>query len=139
MSAHLIATDLAPVGGFYAIFMGLLAVGLRLQRRSAARADDGRPSPGRVAGRVARRFPAGWRALGAQVIATAAGGYLLLMAVLTGFYYGVSKVGSHFLASAFTGCAMLVAIALPVFGVASWLARRRRRPAPAAVLRQEGR
>ncbi len=62
------------------------------------------------------------------------GGYLLLVAVLTGYYYGVSRVRGSFLVSACTGCAMLVGLALPVFAAASWLAWRRadRPPRPAA-------
>jgi Family of unknown function (DUF6256) len=123
VSAHLISTDLAPIGGFYLVLMGVLAAGLRLHRRASARGASLRRTPGWPA----RRFPAGWRALAAQVIATAAAGYLLLMAVLTGFYYGISKVGNHFLHSAFTGCAMLAGLALPVFGAASWLAWHRSR------------
>jgi hypothetical protein len=124
VSAHLISTDLAPIGSFYLVFMGVLAAGLRLQPRAPARGAAAAPD-GRPPGWLERRLPVGWRALAAHVIATAAGGYLLLMAVLTGYYYGISKVGNHFQESAFTGCAMLAGLALPVFGVASWLAWHR--------------
>ena len=55
---------------------------------------------------------------------TVIGGYLLLMLVVTGYYYGVARVGGAFIASAFTGCAMLIALAAPVFAAASWLTWR---------------
>lgn len=121
MSSRLISTDVAPISGFYLFIMGVLAAGLRLQRRPSAR--------GCAPGRLAQRFPAGWPRFAAQVIATALGGYLVLMAVLLAYYYGVSKVASHFLESALTGCGMLIALALPVFAAASGLARRGRRKA----------
>jgi hypothetical protein len=109
-----------PVGGCYLVFMGALAAGLRRHHRGDA---------GRRPDRLARRFRAGWPAFAAHVIATMAGGYLLLMAVLTGYYLGVSKIGGDFLASAWTGCALLAGLALPVFAAASWLACRRQ-PGP---------
>ena len=62
---------------------------------------------------------------------TAPGGYLLLMAVVIAYYYyyyyGVARVAGDFITSAFTGTAMLIAIALPLRGAASWLTERRRR------------
>jgi len=61
------------------------------------------------------------------VAGTAVGGYLLLMAVVIGYYYGVARVGGDFVKSAFTGTAMLIGIALPLWGAASWLTERRRR------------
>ena len=132
MSGHLISTDLVPVGGFYLFVMAVLAAGLRLHRRDSD--PDRARHGGRRPGWLARRFPPGWRAFALQVTVTALGGYLLLMAVLTGYYYGVSKVRGNFLVSACTGCAMLVGLALTVFAAASWLAwRRADRPArPAA-------
>jgi hypothetical protein len=48
------------------------------------------------------------------------------MAVVTGYYYGVARMGGRFLESAFTGAALLAGIAAPVFAAASWLAERRR-------------
>lgn len=68
----------------------------------------------------------GWPALIRHVTGTAVGGYLLLMAVVIGYYYGVARVGGRFLESAFTGAALLVGTATPVFAAASWLAERRR-------------
>ena len=133
MSGHLISTDLVPVGGLYLIVMGVLGAGLRLRRRDSD-LDDRARHGGQRPGWLARRFPPGWRAIALQVTATALGGYLLLMAVLTGYYYGVNRVKGNFLVSACTGCAMLVGLALAVFAAASWLAwRRADRPArPAA-------
>ena len=168
MSGHLISTDLVPVGGFYLIVMGVLAVGLRLHRRGSVSGGSvsggsvrggsvrggpaasgladpdparGDPAPedrargrGRRPGWLARQFPPGWRAFAAQVTATTLGGYLLLMAVLTGYYYGVSRVKGNFVVSACTGCAMLGGLALPVFAAASWLTwRRADRPARTAA------
>jgi hypothetical protein len=117
------SADLVPVGGFYVIIMAVLAAGLRLHRRGGA--DRARRAPGGPR--------PGWPAFATKVTGTVAGGYLLLMAVLAGFYYGVDRVPHDFLASAWTGCGMLAGIALAVFGAASWLAERRRRLArPAA-------
>ncbi len=49
------------------------------------------------------------------------GGYLLLMVVVILYYYLVARVGGAFIKSAFTGCALLVGLAAPVFAAASWL------------------
>ena len=112
MSSQLIASDVVPIGGGYVILMAALAAGLRLSRRAP---PDEEPAAGRIAGRFAPRWPR----FAAQVVATAVGGYVLLMAVLVAFYYGVTKVAGHFLESGFTGCLILLAIALPVFAIAS--------------------
>ena len=48
------------------------------------------------------------------------------MAVVIAYYYGVARVGGDFIKSAFTGTAMLIGIALPLWGAASWLTERRR-------------
>ena len=72
---------------------------------------------------------AGWTGLARRYAGTALGGYLLLMAVVILYYYGVARVGGPFIASAFTGCALLIALSTPVFALASWLdVRRRARP-----------
>ena len=68
----------------------------------------------------------GWLALARHVVGTTAGGYLLLMAVVIAYYYGIARVAGAFLKSAFTGNAMLIAIALPLWGAASWLTEWRR-------------
>jgi Family of unknown function (DUF6256) len=48
------------------------------------------------------------------------------MAIVIAYYYGVARVAGDFITSAFTGTAMLIAIALPLRGTASWLTERRR-------------
>ena len=53
------------------------------------------------------------------------------MAVVVLYYYGVARVGGTFIASAFTGCALLIALSTPVFALASWLTERRRARSPA--------
>ncbi|MBO0824273.1 MAG: hypothetical protein J2P27_10515, partial [Actinobacteria bacterium] len=60
-----------------------------------------------------------------HVVADALGGYLLLAAVVVLYYYLVARVGSNFLDSEFTGAAVLLGLAMPVFLVASWLIERR--------------
>ena len=60
-----------------------------------------------------------------QLASTAIGGYLLLMLLLVG-YEGVARPPGHFLASAATGTALLVAVAVPALLAASWLVERRR-------------
>jgi hypothetical protein len=115
MSSQLIRQDLVPIGVGYLLLMIILAAGLALQLRSA----PGSRRPDRPAAR-------GWSALAAQVARDMIGGYLLLLAVVILYYYGVAKVGSNFLASAFSGTALLMAISLPVFAAASWLAEHRR-------------
>jgi hypothetical protein len=49
------------------------------------------------------------------------------MAVVIAYYYGAARVAGDFLKSAFTGTAMLIGIAVPLFGADSWLTERRRR------------
>ena len=41
------------------------------------------------------------------------------MAVVIAYYYGAARVAGDFITSAFTGTAMLIAIALPLWGAAS--------------------
>ncbi len=129
MSSHLIRSDLVPILGGYLILMVVLAVGLRVQRR---RASAGLPNT-----RLTGRRDHGWRALILHVLTDTVAGYLVLMAVVVLYYYGVAKVGSNFLESAFTGTALLLAIALPVYGAASWLTERltRRATRPPTSLR----
>ncbi|GHH86435.1 hypothetical protein GCM10018793_58310 [Streptomyces sulfonofaciens] len=106
----------------YLLTMGYLAIGLCLSRRNPS--ASWRPSR-RFAPASVRR---GWPGLIRQVVGTAVGGYVLLMAVVIGYYDGVAGEGAGFTASAFEGAAALVAITLPVFFTASWaaLAVRRR-------------
>jgi Family of unknown function (DUF6256) len=53
--------------------------------------------------------------------------------VVVAYYYGVARVGSDFLASAVTGSALLLAISLPVFVLASWWNWHRTRPRDTAA------
>ncbi len=124
MSSQLIRQDLIPIGVGYALLMIVLAVGLVLQRRQARRGSQQgrRPAGRRLAGRGS-----GWILLALNVARDMIGGYLLLMAVVIIYYYGVAKVGSNFLDSAFTGSALLIGLAVPVFVAASVLSQRRGR------------
>ncbi len=142
MATELISQDVVPIGTGYVILMGVLAAGLRVQRRDAIRAraqeaegtaesseaaDAGTGAArevgpgGRTPGVVARRVPARWPRFAVQVCATALGGYVLLMAVDVLYYYGVARVAGQFIESAFTGGLLLIGITLPLFGAASWL------------------
>ena len=112
----------------YLVIMTALGLGLRLLARPDA---GGRPGGSRRAERPDGARPAagsrgGWLALARHVAGTAVGGYLLLMAVVIAYYYGVARVGGDFIKSAFTGTAMLIGLALPLWGAASWLTERRR-------------
>jgi len=160
MSSNLIPTDVVPIGAGYIILMSVLAAGLRLQRRDAAgggagkggASPDGTPAAeaadetgGKTPNRVARRVPAGWPRFVVQALSTALGGYLLLMAVIVLYYYGIARISGNFLSSAVTGGLTLIAITFPVFFGRSWLAERRRRrpaasppPAPVADSPRQG-
>jgi Family of unknown function (DUF6256) len=104
----------------------------------ASAADGGRPAgpptsalAGQVTDRERRRsvvrLEPGWRRLAVFSLGTAVGGYLVLMAVIIAYYYGVGVHGSAgtFVPSAFSGCAMLIGLAAPVFFILSWLAERK--------------
>jgi hypothetical protein len=121
MSSALIRQDLVPMIVGYVIIMGSLAVGLVLARRSPARSQELRS--GRLA--VTARVKPGWRRLGIHSLATAVGGYLVLMAVIILYYNEVAPVSGDFVESAFSGCAMLIGLAAPVFLALSWLADRK--------------
>ena len=82
------------------------------------RAPASPPGPGQRTGRAA---------LARQIASTVIGGYLLLMAVIVAYYFGVARVGPGFLESALTGTALLLGLAAPVFVALSWLAERRGR------------
>jgi hypothetical protein len=75
------------------------------------------PDPASRVGRPALRHVAG----------TVVGGYLLLMAVIVAYYFGVARVGPGFLESAVSGTALLLGLSAPVFLALSWLTDRRRR------------
>jgi membrane-bound ClpP family serine protease len=71
------------------------------------------------------RLEPGWRRFVIHYLGTAAGGYLLLMVVIIGYYFGISPVAGNFVHSAFTGCALLIGLATPVFIALSWLVERK--------------
>jgi len=115
--------------GGYLLIMATLGFGLYRLCRPKTGDRHGRSLPaGRPGGLpAATGSRRGWLALARQVTGTAVGGYLMLMAVVIAYYYGVARVAGDFLTSAFTGTAMLIGIAVPLFGAASWLTGRRRR------------
>jgi hypothetical protein len=123
MSSHLIRSDLIPIGIGYLLIMGVLAAGLRALRRLPRDVDA------RTRSRAAARPKRGWFSLLRLGLGTALGGYLVLMAIVVLYYYGVARVAGQFLESAVTGCALLLAISLPLFGAASWLVERWRQRA----------
>jgi len=133
VSSALIRQDLVPIGTGYLILMGVLALGLWLQRRSPVDGPEHsskRQRSGAGDNEVSRDWPVparSWLAFGKRVGGTALGGYLVLMAIVVLYYYGVAKVGSDFLESAVTGCALLLGLCLPLYAAASWLSVRRRR------------
>jgi hypothetical protein len=144
MSSSLIRHDVLPVGVGYLLLMGALGAGLWLIRRQHedAAATGSRPDP--EAGPAARPVATAaaprpdWLRLARHYAGTAIGGYLLLMAIVILYYYGVARVGGAFIVSAFTGCALLIALSTPVFALASWLTERRRRPGGQARRRRGG-
>jgi hypothetical protein len=102
----------------FVIIMGVLAAGLLTLRRLPPGTDP------RALSRAATRPGRGWLKLLRLMVSTALGGYLVLMAIVVLYYYGVARVAGSFLESAFTGCALLLAISLPLFTLASWLLER---------------
>lgn len=121
-SGSLIRQDLVPITTGYVLLMGTLAAGLVLQRRDRAVASGRGAEPGIAApGRRA------WLRLTGHMAATFAGGYLVLMAIVVAYYFGVARVTGNFLESAVTGCALLLGLSAPPFLAASWLAERRDR------------
>jgi hypothetical protein len=119
---------LIPMAAGYLILMSALGFGLRRlyrPRGAPSAADPARgqgsaapPGPGQHTGRAGALR---------QVAGTVIGGYLLLMAVIVAYYFGVARVGPGFLESALTGTALLLGLATPVFAALSWLSERRGR------------
>ena len=142
MPSSLIRHDVLPVGVGYLLLMAALGAGLWLVRRPHDDASATGSGPDPEAGPAARPAAADsrpdWLRLARHYAGTAVGGYLLLMAVVILYYYGVARVGGAFIVSAFTGCALLIALSTPVFALASWLTERRRRHGGQAS-RQHGR
>ena len=150
MPSSLLRQDVLPVAVGYLLLMGALAAGLRLLRRDGGPAGGrpegapgpapGRPGPAEIPGPAGIPGPAeipgsagipgppaaGWARLARRYAGTVLGGYLLLMAVVILYYYGVARVSGPFIVSAFTGCALLIGLSTPVFALASWLDVRRR-------------
>ena len=148
---------LIPMSAGYLILMSALAFGLyRLYRPRGAPSGAEPPpgqgeqpeqapatppgrapaTPGRAPATPPGTAPAtpagpgqrtGRAALARQIASTVIGGYLLLMAVIVAYYFGVARVGPGFLESALTGTALLLGLAAPVFVALSWLAERRDR------------
>jgi hypothetical protein len=119
VSSHLIRSDLIPIVTGYLIVMVILAVGLQNARR---RTRAGRPLA-RYAGRIDR----GWPAFLYHALTDALGGYLVLAGVVVLYYYFVARLGGNFLDSEFSGSAILLAVAFPIFLAGSLLRQRRLR------------
>jgi hypothetical protein len=121
----LLRHEALPLLTGYLTAMAILAAGWRTTHRSRA-AGNGYSD---VGGSIV------WPSLIRQVLGTVAGGFALLMAVVLAYYYAVAGESWHFLLSVLTGGALLTALALPVFLLASWTlehsrerrGRRRRR------------
>ncbi len=120
---------LVPMTAGYLILMAALAFGLWRMYRSGARQQPDHPQ----ADSPAARGRSGRAAMARLVVSTVLGGYLLLMAAVVAYYFGVARVGGGFLESAATGTALLIGLAAPPYAAASWLTerprRRRERPA----------
>lgn len=119
----LIRQDLLPMLVGYLLVLGMFAAGSRILRRTPANAGQAARRPEPDLHSAPRQ---GWDGLILRVVGTAVGGYLLLMAVVVAYYYGVARQSGHFLASAFTGTALLIGLTTPMFVAASWLVERRR-------------
>lgn len=111
---------LIPMATFYLILMAALAFGLRRLYRSRGTQAGSGPS-------LADSRQRSGRAAARHVIGTVVWGYLLLLAVVVAYYYGVARVGPGFLEDEVSGTALLLALAVPVFVAASWLEERLRR------------
>ncbi len=123
---------LIPMLVGYLLIMTALGFGLRRLCRPKAGDRPERSLPAERPGgpRTAAESRRGWLALARRVTGTAVGGYLVLMAVVIAYYYGVARVGRGFLKDALTGNAMLIGLALPLFWAASWLTERYRGRVP---------
>ncbi len=125
LASAAVTQALIPMAAFYLIFMAALGLGLRgLYRRGAWPATAAGGPPGGPA--TSPAVPRGWAALIRHVLGTAIGGYLLLIVVSVGYYYGIARVGGEFLYSVLTGPALLIGLTMPVFAAASWVSERAR-------------
>jgi hypothetical protein len=116
---------LIPMAAGYLILMPALALGLRRMYR-----PQGGPASPALAGPALADPALAGPALAWRLAGTVVGGYLLLLAVVVAYYYAVARVGPGFLENAVTGNALLVALTVPVFVIAAWLAPRLRRRDP---------
>ncbi len=121
VAASVVRQALVPMTVFYLIFMAALGLGLLALHRRAGPVSRPQPAPAADSGPLW-----GWAALARHVLATATGGYLLLLAVVTAYYYGVARVGGAFLASAVTGTALLIGLAMPIFAAVAWISAKAR-------------
>lgn len=119
---------LVPMAAGYLILMAALGFGLRRLYRwrgtpsgQAEWPDAKRTAPPGPGQRT------GWAALVRRVAGTVVSGYLLLLAVVVAYYFGIANEGKGFLESEVTGTALLLGLAAPVFAALSWLTERRRR------------
>jgi len=124
---------LIPMAAGYLILMSAFGFGLyRLYRPRAAPSAEVPSAQVPLLARGPATPPGpgqrtGWAALLRRIAGTVIGGYLLLMAVIVAYYYGVARVGPGFLENALSGTALLLGLAAPVFAALSWLAERRAR------------
>jgi Family of unknown function (DUF6256) len=119
--------SLVPMAAGYLILMLALGFGLRRLYRPRGAASGGVEGPDRArAAPPGAEERTGWAAL-RGVAGTVVPGYLLLIAVVVAYYFGIARVGPGFLESAVTGTALLLGLAAPVFTALSWLTERRRR------------
>ena len=119
MTSQVIRQSLVPMLAGYLILMAALATGLRLNSRNNDR-QPGRPQADRTR---ARGFT--WTALIRRYLATAIGGYLLLVLVDGVYYYAVARVGGNFIDSGISGTALLLGLTAPVFALLSWITEAR--------------
>ncbi len=119
---------LVPMAAGYLILMSALAFGLRRLYRPREGPAGGVEGPDRArATPPGPGQPANWTALIRRVAFTVVPGYLLLLAVVVAYYFGVARVGPGFLEGAVTGTALLLGLAAPVYIALSWLTEHRRR------------
>lgn len=137
LAGSIIRQSLIPMAAFYLILMSALGVGLLRLRRYLARPGNdrtgpdsrrevpgwpGRPERPEELDPQARR---GWPALVMHMARVSVPSYLLLMAVVFAYYFGVARVGGDFLVSAITGTALLIGLSMPVYAAVAWLLAHR--------------
>jgi hypothetical protein len=113
----LLAQVVAPVGGAYVLVLAALYGYRRSRRRlQAGPADETRTES---------RSSPGWRDLVRYVVATAAGGYVLFLAIVVVFYPVLGRQDRTFILEALReGSLLAFAIVVPGFLLISWLYER---------------